>query len=290
MMVDGYDLGYNAPTAAVVVLAAVNALLGAAFSAGGVYLLTLAPREFSYTAAPAGIVVLGLVTLYAAGVAAAGVVSCSLLYTRLTLATAALVMLGEIAVLASAAHDPLGTRMFHESAWRRIHRRNPLALQHFEHTYGCCGFETRLDMPSHAGCAKGAGDAAVVGGCAEPLAHAAFYASKLALRWCTAALVTQVLILVAGAWLVGQARVINTLWDVNIGVDEDGPEAPLLGPEASGDRRAEATQPPPPGGGRPGTPRPSPAGAAAGATVTKDVARAPEEASSPTGPAHELTG
>ncbi|KAJ1734048.1 hypothetical protein LPJ61_001268 [Coemansia biformis] len=211
MLRDGYNIEYNMSTAGILVLSMANALLGAAFSAAGIYMFTLVAAEFSYTVVPVSVLALGLVTLYVAGAVAAGAVNCSRSYMRTMVAFVALVVLGELILLISVAHDPLSIRRFHGDAWKRIYNVNPLALQIFEHMYGCCGFKDRFDMPSHAGCSNEVQSMRAVSGCAEYLNHAAFRVSKMALRWCTAVLVVQVLMLASAMDTTGFREYLDRL-------------------------------------------------------------------------------
>ncbi|KAJ2780093.1 hypothetical protein H4R18_003636 [Coemansia javaensis] len=204
----GYDLGNNMAAALLAATAACGALTGACFSAFGVESMTSMVAGFSRPGIPMCIVVLGLGALYVSGVAAAGAVNCSPAYVRNVGWAALAVVLGEVLVLVAAAQDPLATAREHEDAWRRIHSVNPLSLQRIEHAFGCCGFQDHTDMPSHPGCAR----EAAVDGCASHLARAAFRVSRSTLRWCSAVLITQLLLLVAGGFLVGRVHEASGAW------------------------------------------------------------------------------
>ncbi|KAJ2796305.1 hypothetical protein H4R20_005575 [Coemansia guatemalensis] len=211
----------NVPKTVLGTLALLNAILGAYLGAFGAYLIATSDIEFSNHWIPLGIIMLGLIAIYASDIATTGILSSSRAHIQNVAFIGALIVLGELLLIVHMAWVSMKSEQNLYKSWTRIFNTNPLSLQHVEHYYGCCGFSDKDDMPSRSNCLKEL-DNSEVDGCAGYLAQTAFDKSRMAMIRCTVAMLLQILFLVIGWALVERVLEPDTTWLVDDDVNPGG--------------------------------------------------------------------
>ncbi|KAJ2017442.1 hypothetical protein IW146_007227 [Coemansia sp. RSA 922] len=195
VVVNVHGRSYSMPRVVQACLTVVGVIVGAYFSAMGVYLMSASLPKFSYLAIPFLFIVTGILTVVASKAAMNGVLLDNNSFLRSLSALAWIVIVAEAwIVLATAIGKPKIEDDF-RFAWSQIYNENRWQLTWIENRFGCCGFKSASDMPSSKRCAD---DTGRIDGCLGPLRQHVSHLDEMALVWTIVTLIIQVTVYSVG--------------------------------------------------------------------------------------------
>ncbi|KAJ2882263.1 hypothetical protein H4R27_003555 [Coemansia aciculifera] len=194
---------YDMPRVIQACLSLVGVIVGAYFTAMGVYLMSASMPKFSYLAVPFLSIVTGLLTVVASKAAMNGILLDNFSFMRSLSALVWIIVIAEAwIVLATAIGKPNIEDDF-RFAWSRIYNDNRWQLTWIENRFGCCGFKSATDMPSSKQCKDETGR---IDGCLQPLRQHVTHLDELALEWTLVTLLIQAVVLTAGFVIYSHAN------------------------------------------------------------------------------------